>query len=199
MAALVEDSKPAGRTEPHNGRHPSLGRLAYLVTLDVNRTFGGYAAMELLRRTFTARGWLDPTSHAVITAVSRLTPGTNILAYCVTLGWRLRRLAGALVALCASSIPASVIVFTLAATLVRVDRLAAVQIGLAVGILVASVLVLSSAWNLIKPYLGRRARVKALIVTVVAAALIAAGATPVRTLLVAAAVGFFFLHEDAQP
>jgi chromate transporter len=184
--------------EAHNGAHPSLRRLAYLVTLDVNRTFGGYAAMELLRRTFTARGWLDTTSHAVFTAVSRLTPGTNLLAYCVTLGWRLRRFAGALVALGASSIPASVIVFTLAATLVRVDRYAAVQIGLAVGILVASALVLASAWNLIKPYFGRHARMKALIITAVAGVLIAAGATPVRTLLVAAAVGFFFLHEDVQ-
>ena len=185
--------------EAHNEPHPSLGRLAYLVTLDVNRTFGGYAAMELLRRRFTARGWLDTTSHAVFTAVSRLTPGTNILAYCVTLGWRLRRSAGALVALGASSIPASVIVFMLAATLVRVDRYTAVRIGLAVGILVASALVLSSAWNLIKPYLARHARMNAIIITAVTGVLIAAGATPVRTLLVAAAVGFFFLHEDAQP
>jgi chromate transporter len=133
----------------------------------------------------------------VFTAVSRLTPGTNILAYCVTLGWRLRRFAGALVALGASSIPASLIVFTLAAMLVRVDRYPAVQLGLAVGILVASVLVLSSAWNLIKPYLARHARVNAAIVTVLALGLIAAGATPVRTLLAAAAVGFFFLHDDA--
>jgi chromate transport protein ChrA len=61
---------------------------------------------------------------------------------------------------------------------------------LAVGILVASVLVLSSAWALIRPYLARAARVRALLIVAIAAGLIALNATPVRVLLVAALVGF---------
>lgn len=182
MTAFEENSKVTG---------PSLRQLAAAVAFDVNRTVGGgHASIELLRRTFTSRGWLDAAGHGLIIAVSRLTPGTNILAYCVTLGWRYHRTAGALVALAAASIPASAIVFGLAITLVRVDRYRAVQALLALGILVASVLVLSSAWNLIRPYLGPVARTRALIITAVAATSMALGATPVRTLLVAAAVGF---------
>jgi chromate transporter len=170
---------------------PSLRELATAVAFDVNRTIGGgHASIELLRRTFTARGWLDGPSHGLIVAVSRLTPGTNILAYCVMLGWRSHRAAGAATALVAASIPAALVVFALTVTLVRVDRYPAVQVVLAVGILVASALVLASAWNLTRPYITTAARRRALVIALVAATLIVLGATPVRTLLVAAAVGF---------
>ena len=170
---------------------PSLRELTAAVALDVNRTVGGgYASMELLRRRFSARGWLDAPSHGLLLAASRFTPGTNILAYCVLLGWRFHRTAGAIAALAAASVPSSIVVGALAATLVRVDRYPAVQVALAIGILVASVLVLSSAWTLMRPYLKAVVWRQAAIVAVVSAALIALGATPVRTLLAAAIVGF---------
>ena len=74
---------------------------------DVNRTLGGgFASMELLRRTFIANGSLDEMGNAGLVAVSRLTPGTNILAYCVGLGWSLHRWPGAMAALVAASLPA---------------------------------------------------------------------------------------------
>lgn len=170
---------------------PSLRELVLAVGFDVNRTVGGgHASIELLRRRFTSRGWLDASAHGVIVAVSRLTPGTNILAYCASLGWRFHRAAGAVAALAAASVPGALVVFGLTVALVRVDRYPIVQGLLAVGILVASALVLASAWNLMRPYLSAAAWRRAAIITVVAAALIALGATPVRTLLVAALVGF---------
>ena len=176
---------------PGDNSTPSLRQLAGAVAFDVNRTVGGgHASIELLRRRFTSRGWLDADAHAVIIAVSRLTPGTNILAYCVTLGWRYHGWLGALTALIAASMPASLVVFALTATLAQIDRYAVVRGLLAVGILVASVLVLSSAWALIRPYLARAARVRALLIVAIAAGLIALNATPVRVLLVAALVGF---------
>ena len=176
---------------------PSLRELTAAVALDVNRTVGGgHAAIELLRRRFTAHGWLDAPTHGVLFAVSRLTPGTNVLAYCVSLGWRFQRAAGAVCALLAASIPAAIVVFGLAVTLARIDRYRIVQALLGVGILVASVLVLASAWNLIRPYLQPAARQKAVIITLVAAVLIALGATPVRTLLVTAIIGFLLPQRD---
>lgn len=169
---------------------PSLRELAVAVGLDVNRTVGGgHASIELLRRTFTSRGWTDAFTHGLFVAVSRLTPGTNILAYSVLLGWRFHRVAGTLVAVVAASLPAAIIVTTLSATLVRVDRYRVVQAVLAVGILVAGVLVIASAWNLLRPYLTPQARMRAVVITLVAAIVIALGATPVRTLIVAALVG----------
>jgi chromate transport protein ChrA len=85
-------------------------------------------------------------------------------------------------------VPASLIVFSLSATLARIDRYAVVRVLLAVGILVASLLVLSSAWHLLRPYLPKPSRLRTFIVAGIAIVLVVLGATPVRVLLVAAIV-----------
>jgi chromate transport protein ChrA len=168
----------------------SLGRFTWIVARDVNRTLGGgLASMELLRRTFIANGELDEAGNAGLIAVSRLTPGTNILAYAVGLGWSLHRWAGALLSLAASSVPASIFVCALTAALVRVHDYPVVQVLLAVGVLVATLLVFSSAGSLLRPYVRRSVVVRSAIVAITAAALLAADVTPVRILLLSAALG----------
>lgn len=176
-----------------------LARFTWIVARDVNRTFGGgLASMELLRRTFTANGSLDETGNAGLVAVSRLTPGTNVLAYCVGLGWSLHRWPGALAALVASSLPASVIICALTAAIVRIDRYPAVRVILAVAVLGATVLVFSSAASLLRPYLRRPALVRASIVAIMSGAMLLADVTPVRILLLSAALGAA-LSGSAQP
>ena len=177
-----------------------LGQLAWLVARDVNRTIGGgYAAMELLRRTFGRRGWMSGSTHGVIVAVSRLTPGTNILAYCTAAGWRLRGWRGALVALAAASVPSSLIIFGMSAALVRLVAYRAVQAGLAVGMLVACVLVFSAAWSLLAPYLRRGNRVRVIAMLAFGLVLYMAGVTPVRILLLAAGIGLLMRPSDVSP
>jgi chromate transporter len=172
---------------------PSVRQLAWIVARDVNRTVGGgMASMELLRRSFDARRWVDAPTHALFVAVSRLTPGTNILAYCAAAGWRLQGWRGTLAALAAASIPGSLIVSGLAATLGRLDRYAAVRVALSIGMFVAAILVLSSAWNLLKPYLRSGTWRFALLIGAVAGGLYFAGWTPVRVLLISAIVGTLF-------
>lgn len=145
--------------------------------------------MELLRRTFIARGALDEAGNGGLVAVSRLTPGTNILAYCVGLGWSLHRWPGALTSLVASSLPASIIVCALAAALVRVHESPIVAVILAAAVLVATLLVLSSAAALLRPYANRGSAMRASIVALFCCALLAADVTPVRILLLSAALG----------
>jgi chromate transporter len=169
---------------------PSSRQLAWIIARDVNRTVGGgMASMELLRRSFEARTWVDAPTHALFVAVSRLTPGTNILAYCAAAGWRLRGWRGTLAALAAASIPGSLIIFVLAATLVRLDRVPIIRLTLSIGMLAAAVLVLSSAWNLLKPYLRSGRWRMALVISALAGALYSAGWTPVRILLACALAG----------
>jgi chromate transporter len=169
---------------------PSLPVLAWIVARDVNRTVGGgLAAMELLRRTSLARGWLDDGGNALLVAASRLTPGTNVLAYCVGLGWRLRGAPGAAWALLAASVPGSLVIVLITATLVRVDRFVIVRALLAAGTLVAAAVVLWSAWPLLRPHATGPARTRAVIVMLVASALLLLDVTPVQTLLAAAVVG----------
>jgi chromate transporter len=169
---------------------PTLGQLAWTVARDVNRTVGGgYASMELLRRSFEKAQWLTPGEHGLLVAVSRLTPGTNILAYCVGLGWMRHRVVGATLALLASSVPSAFVVTVLSAALVRVDDWPVVQSLLAVAMLVASTLVLSTAWHLLRPYLAVSRRLWTVGLLAIVLALSLAGVTPVRVLLVAAAWG----------
>jgi len=45
-------------TGPMRIETPTLQTLGWLVFYDVNRTLGGLASMELLRRSLGARGWM---------------------------------------------------------------------------------------------------------------------------------------------
>jgi chromate transporter len=145
--------------------------------------------MELLRRTFIANGSLDEAGNAGLVAVSRLTPGTNILAYCVGLGWSLHRWAGALAAVTAASLPTSFVVCVLTIALVQIQDYPAVRMLLAIGVLVATVLVFSSAVSLLRPYVRRSALIRSAIVVAVAVAMLLADVTPVRILLLSAVLG----------
>jgi chromate transporter len=177
----------------------SLRDIAWLVFYDVNRTLGGLASMELLRRTFGARGWLTDEAHLLLVAVSRFTPGTNILAYCVALGWQLGNWRGALVALAAASVPASALIALLSATLARVDEQPIVQAVIAIALIVAAVLVLVMAWVLLRPYLKGTNVARTGIIAGVVVALVLMRVTPVRILLVAAMLGVVMASPAAPP
>ena len=194
MSRPVPSERPSGT----RAEGPTLRELVGAVALDANRTVGGgLVSIELLRRRFTAKGWIDAGVHALFIAVSRFTPGTVVLAYCVSLGYRFHGWLGALLALTVASVPASLIVFALSVTLAQIDQYAAVRALLAVGILIAGVLVLSSAWYLIRPYLEERSRLRLAVIVAVSIALVVAGATPVRVLMVAAVVSCLLPVSDA--
>jgi chromate transporter len=178
---------------------PSLRGIAWMVFYDVNRTLGGLASMELLRRSLGARGWLTDEGHALFVAVSRLTPGTNILAYCVALGWQLAHWRGALVALAAASVPASVLIALLSATLARVDEHPFVRGVIAIAMIVATLLVLVAAWNLLRPYVKGTNALRTGIIAAVVVALVLMGVTPIRILLVAAVFGVVMASPAAPP
>jgi chromate transporter len=178
---------------------PSLQALSWLVCRDVNRTLGGHASMELLRRTFGARGWMTDEAHALLVAVSRFTPGTNILAYCVALGWQLAEWRGALAALAAASVPASVFIALLSATLEQVDQHPVVRMAIAIALIVAALLVLATAWRLLRPYVQGTNAIRTAIIAAVVVALVMARVTPIRILLVAAIIGVVMASPDTPP
>jgi hypothetical protein len=55
--------------------------MGWQLAKDANCTLGGLASIELMRRSFSARGWLDDSSALVAVAP---TPGTNA-GYCAGL------------------------------------------------------------------------------------------------------------------
>jgi chromate transporter len=178
-----------GTTKERQFDQPTLETLGWQVFYDVNRTLGGLASMELLRRSLGARGWMTDETHALFVAISRLTPGTNILAYCVALGWQLARWRGALVALAAASIPASILIAVLSATLAQIDQLPVVRAIIAIALIIATLLVLATAWNLLRPYVKGTNALRTAIIAGIVVVLALMNVTPVRILLIAAVVG----------
>ncbi len=71
---------------------------------------GGDPTIAILQREFYRRDWLSPEKFAIAFGLARLTPGTNVLAFVAAAGWYILGLGGALAAVLAITIPASVLV-----------------------------------------------------------------------------------------
>lgn len=122
-----------------------------------NLTFGGGSATiaVLHREIVERRAWIDEPRFGLCFALSRLTPGTNLLAFCAGVGWLVRRLPGALVALAAASIPCSVLAIVVT---IFFDRLSQNPTGaLAIhGAMAAAVgITIMTGWTITKPYVKR--------------------------------------------
>ena len=75
---------------------------------------GGDPAMAALHNDLTRqRGWLSEDDNGLFYALARLTPGTNILAFCAAAGWRLLGWMGAVLAVSAATIPSAFLVIWL--------------------------------------------------------------------------------------
>ncbi len=169
---------------------PSLGRLAWIVGRDANWTFGGGTpTMEVLRRSMMRRGWMTDDDHQRLFALSRLTPGTNLLAYCTATGWQARRWPGALVAWLASSAPASGIAVLATLLYSRLNQSAVFGGVVTLGMTVALALLLASAWRLARPHLRRDNLVRSTAIMTLVLILALLDITPIRVLLMATALG----------
>ena len=95
-------------------RRPSLGQITALFFRVGNTTFGGGdPTIATLQREFDVRHWITPEQFAMACGLARITPGTNILAFCAASGWMLLGIAGALAAVLAVTVPSAVLVIWL--------------------------------------------------------------------------------------
>ncbi len=74
-----------------------------------NSTFGGgYITMAVLGRELVElRQWLTQADYALAFALARVTPGTNVIAFCAAAGWLVLGWAGAVAAVFASCAPSA--------------------------------------------------------------------------------------------
>jgi chromate transporter len=87
---------------------PSLRELAWLFFRIGNTTFGsGSTIIVLLKREVTDRGWVPEWQADLLFALSRVVPGTNVLAFVASTAHAVRGWTGATVSLIALSVPAS--------------------------------------------------------------------------------------------
>jgi chromate transporter len=174
---------------------PSLPELSGVFFRIGNFTFGGGAATTaaLQREMVERRRWYDTLQFGLCYALARVTPGTNLLAFCTASGWLLRGWRGAVAGLLAASIPgcALVCLVTLGFDVWSRNRFFQAAVD---GALAASVgALLASFWLLIRPYLNRRHWIQTVAIVLASIALsFLAGWSPIVILLLAGVVGFFW-------
>jgi chromate transporter len=125
----------------------SITALARVFLRNGTFTFGGGDATTaaLQRELVINRRWLSEHQFGACYAVSRVTPGTNLLAFCTAVGWALLGLRGALWALLLASIPGAAVLMLMTAFYSAATRnpwlVSAIHAALAaaVGIMLAAV------------------------------------------------------------
>lgn len=138
------------------------------------------------------RHWVSEEQFALSFALGRLTPGTNLLAFCVGIGWILRRGAGAVVALLASSVPCTLIVVAITVLFTRWQENPFVQAGIKGAIAAAIAVTVKTVWTIAHPHFRAGSRVRVVLIGAAAFALhVFAGISPINVLLLAALIGFF--------
>jgi chromate transporter len=157
---------------------------------------GGDPTIAILQREFDRRNWLSPEKFAVAFGLARLTPGTNVLAFCAAAAWYILGLAGALAAVLAITIPASVLVVWLTRAYDLTGRYPLAQ-AIANALLAAAVgTMIGAAILLVRSQCARGRWVRP---TVIASGAFALSyllkLSPLQVIGVAAIVGFFWVES----
>jgi chromate transporter len=182
---------------------PRLSRMTALYLRVSNLTFGGgdptMAALytELVER----RRWLSAETYGLVYALARITPGTNMLAFCAGTAWAVLGWRAAVLAVVAATVPASIVVvlLTVGYGALQHHPRAMAAIG---GTLAAAVgMMATSAWQLLASHLtahGWRRALRAIALAGAALLLAVAGIAPIGILALAGAVGFAWPSPDER-
>jgi chromate transporter len=171
---------------------PSLRTLAAVFARYGNLTFGGGSATvaTLHREIVEHRGWIEQHPFDLAYALSRLTPGTNLLAFSTAIGWMLRRWSGAIITLLAASLPCAALAVALTAFYELWSRNAMAQIALRGALAAAVGVMVITGVTIIRPHWRGASWVKLLVfVGGSFAAWVLFSIPPIRILFVAAVLG----------
>jgi chromate transporter len=177
-----------------NVARASLVQIAHVFTRYANLTFGGGSAtIAVLREeVLTRRSWISDLQFQLAYALSRLTPGTNLLAFCTAVGWMTRRTPGAIVALAAASLPCSAVVVLASHFYDAWQDNALFRSALSGAIAAAVAVTVNTAWVFAAPH-ARAAPTKACVIVPGAIALVTfTRASSFQVLLFAAALGLLW-------
>lgn len=154
---------------------------------------GGDPTIAILQREFYRREWLSPEKFAIAFGLARLTPGTNVLAFCAATAWYILGFSGALAGMFAITIPPSVLVvwLTRAYDLTVHHPLA---LSIANALLAAAVGTMVGAALLLVRSQSKRGRWLRPVAISAGSFLLASLArlTPLQVIGIAAAAGFFW-------
>lgn len=172
----------------------SLPQVATIFAQFGNMTFGGGSATIAVihREIVSKRRWISEEIFALCYALSRVTPGTNLLAFETGVGWIVSGWTGAIIALVAGSVPCSTLAVLVTFAYESFSRNALVGRAIT-GALAATVgLVLVTAIQLLRPHLSKTRFVFPILIALLSfLAVWKLKVPPVLDLGLAALLGFF--------
>jgi chromate transporter len=171
---------------------PSLIQIADVFTRYANFTLGGGSVTTavLHRELLEKRRWLGKDDFTLSFALARLTPGTNLLAFCTAVGWLFRRGSGATVALLAASIPCALMVTVATALFSHWQDNRWAQAAIHGAIAAAVAITVKTCWTIAHPHFKGRARLRvALIATAAFLVYVWLAIPAIEVLLLAGFVG----------
>jgi chromate transporter len=196
MALMVPNQR--GEDAPSSTARPRLSEIASVFARYGNLTFGGGSAtIWVLRHEIeTKRPWITHDQFQLCYGLSRLTPGTNLLAFCTAVGRLTRGWPGAVVALAAASLPCSLIAVAVTALFEIWMRNPWVKAALHGALASAIGIIVYTCWHLTRSNLRRSNWFRLACVLVGSIVLQSVFAmAPIRVLLLAAVVGAIWPKE----
>lgn len=154
---------------------------------------GGDPTIAILQREFYRRNWLSSEQFGIAFGLARVTPGTNVLAFCAAAGWYLLGLTGAIIAVLGVTIPSSVLVIWLTRAYELGHSYPLAQAAIAAIIAAAVGTMIGAAVVLVRSQCSKRNWIRPTLVAVGAFVLARIGLSPLEIIGIAAAVGFFWI------
>ena len=177
--------------DPRDIVRPSIARLGWIFLRYANFTFGGGTATTVVidEEIVERQKLVDRNTASLSYGLARLTPGTNVLAYCTGIGWRMRGFPGALSALVAASVPCSLFAVLVTVIYEVLIKRPALMIAMQGAIAAAIAVMIATGWTIIRPL--RQSVTKTRLVVLSASAFIVSmlGVSPIQVLLGVALLG----------
>jgi chromate transporter len=187
-----------------DGQQPTLARFRELGAIFFRiggLTFGGGNAViaAINRELVTKRGWLSQSQFEFCYALARVAPGTNLLAFCVAIGWSLLGWPGALLAVLSLSVPSAVLVL-LFTHLYEAWHSHPLALTVSQGLLAATIgIIVASAWALVRLALTSGKWLRPVVIVTGAILLtLRFSVSPLQVLALAALVGLVWREKETQ-
>ena len=136
---------------------PSLKKLTEIFFRVGNTTFGGgYVTIGMLGRELVdTRRWISSEKFDLAFALARVTPGTNLIAFCAAVGALICGIAGAVAAVVALTAPSSALAVLIMQGFEswQGNRIAMAAIGGTVAAVAG--MMWSTIWVILRPHVGR--------------------------------------------
>jgi chromate transporter len=167
-----------------------------------NTTFGGgYITMIVLGRELVDRlKWITRQDFELAFALARVTPGTNIIAFCAAVGKILRGWAGAFSAVIAVTMPSAALAVLLMQGFESWQGRPRVMAALAATVAAVTGAMWSTVWMLTRPHVGKwRQTLRAVVFLGGAFGAARLGVTPVPIILGALIFGYLWPTQPNEP